>query len=116
VDYEQLSDELDHLSFEAVDYSFTEKPAEITGILEISGNKRRLVLKMKIPDTGLTISQQDLIELSATAELDPDDITHIVSASAGQQLSLCIKMQAARESVLPVPSADRPLMLSHYYH
>lgn len=106
-----LSRQLDHLSFEATAYRFTDKSAELTGELQIGGHRRKIALMMNMPDRPA----QHLIELTAIAVLSADDRQKRLSETIDEALNLCITMQAVKDTVLSDSSTDKPLMLSHYY-
>ena len=115
-DLEMLSRQLDRLSFEAVDYTPSERSVQVVGELVIGDHSREVTLRMRTPkeqagDTG----NRDMIVLNATAELPADGLDAVPAAFNGKPLKLCMTMQAVRESVLPDSIADRPLVLSHYY-
>ena len=57
----------------------------------------------------------NIIELNASSDLDAEDLEFAVPAIGTRPFRLCITMQAVKETVLPDPTADRPLMLSHVY-
>ena len=115
IDFGQLVEELEQLSFEATGYRHAEQTAEITGILSIADTRRRVVLKANLPELESGETQQDLIELNASTVLASDDFANVLAVSNNNELNLCLSMQAARITVLPEPSSDQPFMLSHYY-
>jgi hypothetical protein len=115
IDYALLSNELDQLSFVATEYRYNMQTAEITGILTIDDNSRRVALTVVLPENALEHRQKDRIELTASSVTRPTDFGDALSAVTDQPLDLCIAMQAAKKQILPDLSSDQPLMLSHYY-
>ena len=113
--YVQLSRHLERLSFEAKDYSFSGESGEIRGDIVVGGQRREVVMNITIPAKQENRYAHNMIELNASTELDAADLDIAVPANGARPFRLCITMQAVKESVLPDSTADRPLMLSHYY-
>lgn len=113
--YVQLSSGLDRLSFEPTGFSYSRQAAEITGVLSIGDHSRRVALKVDLSDTTSAKTPKDLIELTASAAINPADFGDTFVDAVHQPIGLCIAMQAARREVLMSLPPDQPLMLSHYY-
>jgi hypothetical protein len=115
IDYAQLSNELEQLSFIATGYRYCINAVEIIGILTIADNSHKVVLMVDLPETASQHGQKDRIELTASTKIKPADFGDALSAVTDEQPGLCIAMQAAKQRVLSELSPDQPLMLSHYY-
>ena len=115
IDYALLSNELHQLSFVATEFHYNMQAAEITGILTIADNSRRVALAVNLPDTASQHRHKDRIELTASTVINPADFGDALTAVTDQPLGLCIAMQAAKEQMLPDLSSDQLLILGHYY-
>ncbi len=115
VDYARLSAGLERLSFETTGFSYSAQAAEITGILTIGSYSRRVALQVDLRTTTPPDSGKDLIELTASTVINPADFGDTLEAAVRPPVGLCFAMQAVRRSVIPDPSAEGPLLLSHYY-
>lgn len=115
IDYALLSKELDQLSFVATEYRYSLQSAEITGMLTIADNSRRVALLVALPEQATKHKQNNRIELTASTLINLSDFDDTLTTATDQPLGLCIAMQAAKEQVLPELSPDQPLILSHYY-
>ena len=115
IGYAQLSTGLERLSFQTTGYSFAVQAAEITGVLTIGDYSRRVTLQIDLPKTVSPDREKDLIELTASTVINPADFGDTLKIDVRQPLGLCIAMQAAKQKMLPDPSSDGPLLLSHYY-
>ena len=115
IDYALLSNELDQLSFVATESHHSKQSAEVSGILTIADNSRRVVLMVDLPENVSQYKRKDRIELTASTLINPTDFDDALTTVTDQQPGLCIVMQAAKQQVLPELSPDQPLTLSHYY-
>ena len=115
IDYALLSNELDQLSFVATEYHYSMHSADVTGILTIADNSRRVALAVNLPDTASQHRHKDRIELTASTVINPADFGDALTAVTDQPLGLCIAMQFAKEQMLPDLLSDQPLILGHYY-
>ncbi len=115
IDYAQLSNELDRLSFVATGYHYYRHSAEITGILTIADNSHQVTLMVDLPKTASQHIQKDRIELTASTLIDTSDYDDAFTTVTDQSPGLCIAMQAAKKQMLPNLSSGQPLTLSQYY-